>query len=145
MDGTNIGPYFPSPSPSPLWQQLPATEPNKMKKTKFSIFCILFYEENQNIINKSFIYDSYDLIDRFCSLLQSCLHPNCQILSNGGHDSFNLFLKKKTSLINHSKTKRNHILGDGLNKYWSLFPPHPHAWCGKSSLPGGRHHFFFFL
>ena len=31
----------------------------------------------------------------------------------------------KTSLNGHFKNNKNHILGDGWNKYWSLFPRPP--------------------
>ena len=38
---------------------------------------------------------------------------------------FSVFIKDKKSLRTYFKPHKNHILGDGWNKYWSLFPPIP--------------------
>ena len=58
---------------------------------------------------------------------------------------FHKFNKKVTTTIltNHLNNRKNHILDDGWNKYWSVLlvppppSPHPHPRCGESSQPGG--------
>ena len=38
MDGTNIGPYFPSP-PSLVWRKFPARGPNKLETLVLMVLC----------------------------------------------------------------------------------------------------------
>ena len=50
-----------------------------------------------------------------------------------------LWVSSNTSFTHHLKTNTNTILGDGWNKYWSLFPPPiPIPGVSKSLLSGGK-------